>query len=70
MTLKQEVMLNKRIFKRTVIAVFEKIVSIIVVILFSCLDLFRRNILLHVWNESISVCQQFVTIVLSFYNDF
>lgn len=41
------IVLNKQLIKLTVVAVFEKIVSIIIVILFSCLDLFRGNILLQ-----------------------
>lgn len=40
------------LFKLTVIAVFEKIVSVIVVILLSCLYLFRGDVLLRVWNKN------------------
>ena len=51
------IVFNKRLFKLTVIALFEKIVSV-VVIFFTRLDLFRRDILLHVGNENldVSVC--------------
>lgn len=45
-------MLNKWPFRLTVIAVFEKIVSIIIIVLLSRLDLFRRDVLLHVWNRN------------------
>lgn len=50
----RDIVLNKRLFKLTVIAVFQKIVSI-VVIFFTCLDLFRGDILLHVGNNNLDV---------------
>lgn len=36
----------------TVVAVFEKIVSVIIVILLSCLDLFAGDVLLQVSNQT------------------
>lgn len=49
-------MSNQRLIELTVVAVFEKIVSVIVVVLFPRLDHLGGNILLHAGNQ----CQRVI----------